>query len=96
MRYLRGTSDTCLYFGTSDLKLKGFVDVDLAGDIDSRKSIIGFVFILGGTAISQGSNLQKVVALSTTKAEYVTKIEVAKEMIQLQTFIKKLGQKCDM
>ena len=33
MRYSRGTSDTCLCFGTNDLKLKGFVDVDLAGEI---------------------------------------------------------------
>ena len=57
MRYLRGTSDTCLCFGTSDLKLKGFVNADLVGDIDSRKSTIGFVFTLGGTAISWGSNL---------------------------------------
>ena len=52
MRYLRGILDTFLYFGTSDLKLKGFVDADLAGDIDSRKNTTGFVFILGGTAIS--------------------------------------------
>ena len=57
IRYLRGTSDTCLCFGTSYLKLKGFVDVDLASDIDSRKSTTGFVFTLGGTAISLGSNL---------------------------------------
>ena len=96
MRYLRGTSDTCLCFGTSDLKLKGFVDADLAGDIDSRKSTTGFVFTLGGTAISWGSNLQKVVALSTTEAEYVAMTEAAKEMIWLQTFMKELGQKCDM
>ena len=39
-------------FGTSDLMLKGFVDTDLAGDIDTRKNTIGFVFTLGGTAIS--------------------------------------------
>ena len=66
MKYLRGTSDTCLCFGTSDLKLKRFVDADLVGDIDSRKSTTGFVFTLGGITISWGSNLQKVVALSTT------------------------------
>ena len=66
MRYLRGTSNTCLCFGTSDLKLEGFVDANLAGDINSRKNTTGFVFTLGGTAISWGSNLQKVVTLSTT------------------------------
>ena len=57
MRYLKGTSYICLCFGTSDLKLKGLVNVDLAGDIDSKKSTIGFVFTLGGIAISWGLNL---------------------------------------
>ena len=52
MRYLRGVSNTCLCFGISDLKLKGFVDANLAGDINSRKSTTDFVFTLGGTTIS--------------------------------------------
>ena len=56
MRYLRGTSNTCLCFGASDLKLEGFVNANLVGDINNRKSTIGFVFTLGGTAISCGSN----------------------------------------
>ena len=71
MRYLRGTSDTSLCFAARDLKLEGFVDADSAGDIDSKKSTIGFVFTLGGIAISWDSNLQKIVALSTTEAKYV-------------------------
>ena len=83
MRYLIGISDTCLCFALRDLKLKGFVDADLVGDIDSRKSTTGFVFILVGTAISWGSNLQKVVALSTIEDEYVATIKVEKEMIWL-------------
>ena len=49
------------------------------------------MFTLGGTAISWGSKLQKVVVLSTTKVEYVAMIERAKDMIWLQTFIKELG-----
>ena len=52
LRYLKGSSDTCLCFTGASLKLQGYVDVDFAGDIDSRKSTTGFVFILGGTAIS--------------------------------------------
>ena len=45
---------------------------------------------------SWGSKLQKVVAFSTTEAEYVVMTKAAKEMIWLQTFMKELGQKCDM
>ena len=57
LRYLKGSSDTCLCFTGASLKLQGYVDADFAGDIDSRKSITGFVFTLGGTAISWALNL---------------------------------------
>ena len=49
---MRGSTDTCLCFTGVILKLQGYVDVDLVGDIDSRKSTTGFVFTLGGAAIS--------------------------------------------
>ncbi|RVW24170.1 Retrovirus-related Pol polyprotein from transposon TNT 1-94 [Vitis vinifera] len=81
LRYLKGSLDTCLCFTGASLKLQGYVDADFAGDIDSRKSTTGFVFTLGGTAISWTSNLQKIVTLSTTEAEYVAATEAGKEMI---------------
>ena len=37
--YLRGTIGSILYFRKSDLGLQGYVDVNLTGDIDGRKSI---------------------------------------------------------
>ena len=52
LRYLKGLSYTSLCFTGASLKLQGYVDADFAGDIDSRKSIIGFDFTLGGTTIS--------------------------------------------
>ena len=51
LRYLKGSSDTYLYFTSASLKLQGYVDADFAGDIDSRKSTTGFVFTLSGTTI---------------------------------------------
>ena len=81
LRYLKGSSNTCLCFTGASLKLQGYVDVDFAGDIYSKKSTTGFVFVLGGTAISWASNLQKIVTLSTIEAEYVTATEAGKEMI---------------
>jgi hypothetical protein len=38
----------------------------MAGDKDSRRSTTGYVFTIGGIAVSWISKLQKVVALSTT------------------------------
>ena len=55
------------------------VDADLAGNIDIRRSTKGYVYTLGGTAVSWGSQLQKIVALSTTEAEYVTITKASKD-----------------
>ena len=76
------------------MKLQGYVDVDFA--IDSRKSTIRFVFTLGGTAISWASNLQKIVTLSTTEAEYVAATKARKETIWLYGFLNELGKKQEM
>ena len=92
MRYLKGSPETCLSFKAGGLKLEGFVDTDLAGDIDSRKSTTGYVYTLGGTAVSWSSTLQNIVALSTTEAEYVTVSESAKEIVWLQSVLKELGK----
>ena len=96
LRYLKGSSDTSFCFTGASLKLQSYVDVGFAGDIDSRKSTIEFVFTLGGTTISQASNLQKIVTLSTTEAEYVTATEAGKEMIWLHGFLDELGKKQEM
>ena len=51
-KYLRGTSSNCLHFGGSTTNLQGYVDSNLAGDVDTRKSTIGYVFSVGGAAMS--------------------------------------------
>ena len=93
LRYLRGSTDTCLCFTGASLKLQGYVNADLAGDIDSRNSTTGFVYTLGGIAISYALNLQKIVALSTIEVEYVAVTKVGKEMIWLHSFLDELGKK---
>uniref|UniRef100_A0A2N9FSS1 Retrovirus-related Pol polyprotein from transposon TNT 1-94 n=1 Tax=Fagus sylvatica TaxID=28930 RepID=A0A2N9FSS1_FAGSY len=93
LRYLKGTLGTSLCFTGVDMKLTGYVDSDLAGDVDTRKSTTSYVYTLGGTAVSWVSRLQKIVALSTTKAEYVAVTEAGKEMVWLQGFLEELGQR---
>jgi hypothetical protein len=65
----------------------------MAGDKDSRRRTIGYVFTIGGTTISWISKLQKVFSLSTTEAKYVVSTEASKEMIWLQRFMEELGKK---
>ena len=52
LRYLRGTYNKCLHFGGSTTNLQGYIDSDLVGDIDTRWSTIGYVFTVGGAAMS--------------------------------------------
>ena len=93
LRYLRGTTSKALCFKGGDTILTGYVDADLAGNVDIRRSTTGYVYTLGGTAVSWGSQLQKIVALSTTEAEYVAVTEASKEMVWLQSFLEELGKK---
>ena len=85
-----------LVFGDSDSFLEddgvvfGYVDSDFAGCLGLRKSLTGYVFTAYGTAISWKANLQKVVALSSTEAEYMTLTEVVKEVLWLLGLIKEL------
>ncbi|KAE8725614.1 Purple acid phosphatase 10 [Hibiscus syriacus] len=76
-----------------DTILTGYVDADLAGNVDIRKSNTWYVYNLVGTAVSWVSQLQKIVALSTTEAEYVVVTEASKEMVWLQSFLEELGKK---
>ena len=45
LQYLRRTGGLALCFKESDLELQGYVDVNMAGDVDGRKSTIGYVYV---------------------------------------------------
>ena len=91
LRYLRGTSRVCLCFGSGEPKLDGYTDSDMAGDVDTRKSISGFLMTFAGGAVSWQSKLQKCVALSTTEAEYIAITEGCKEALWMRNFLEELG-----
>jgi hypothetical protein len=65
----------------------------MVGDKDSRRSTTRYVLTVGGTIVSCILKVKKVVALSTTKVEYVVAIEASKETILLQRFIEELRKK---
>ena len=86
-RYLRGTTNTCLKFGKTDKGLTGYVDLDFAVDLDKRISLTGYVFTIGGCAVSWRATLQPVVVMSTTEAEYMVVAEACKESVWLKIFV---------
>ena len=63
---MRGTTNQALCFGGSNISLQGYVDADIVGDRDNRRSTTGYVFTVGGKAVSWVSKIQSVVALSPT------------------------------
>ena len=81
-------------YTTKLINLVGISDADWGGDIDSRKSTTGNIFLLNTSnnniTISWISKLQKTVALSSAEAEYMALKEAAKESIYLQNIIKEL------
>ena len=91
-RYLKGTSDLGLiYRGDIQCLVTGYSDSDYAGDVDSRRSMTGYVFTLGGSVVSWKATLQPTVSLSTTEAEYMALTEAAKEGIWLKGLVSDLG-----
>ena len=91
-RYLKGTSDLGLiYRGDIQCLVTGYSDSDYAGDVDSRRSMTGYVFTLGVSVVSWKATLQPTVSLSTTEAEYMALTEAAKGGIWLKGLVSDLG-----
>ena len=91
LRYVKGTLDLGLKFERSnDFELVGYSDADWAGDVDTRKSTSGYVFMLGNAVISWASKKQSVVALSTTEAEYIALCSASQETVWVRRLLESL------
>ena len=84
-KYLRGMTNfaICYYGNSEDVGVDGFINFDWAGEINGRRSANGYVFRLFGGSVNWIRRKQFVVALSSTKAEYIPSHE-SKEAVWLQ------------
>jgi len=82
--YLRGASNLS---STPPLSLQGYSDEDWAGDMDTRRSTMGFIVMLNNRAIPWKSHHQPTVTLSTMEAEYMALMEATKELKWIQTLL---------
>ena len=88
--FLRSMKDLWLTFGgRSKPAAEGFCDVDWGGQ-KHHHSISGYSFHMGAGAISWSSKKQHVVVLSSTKAEYIAQMHMAKEVLWLCSFLQEL------
>ncbi|XP_058456542.1 uncharacterized protein LOC131433938 [Malaya genurostris] len=92
VRYLKGTKDWQLRYGDPDGKLVGYSDADWAGDLKTRKSTNGTVFMYAGGAVSWISRLQNFVTLSSMESEYVALSEASQEAVWLLNLLEDFGE----
>ncbi|KAM6579722.1 hypothetical protein CsatA_008998 [Cannabis sativa] len=92
-RYLLGTTKVGLTYNRQKANtiIEGYSDSDYAGDRDNRRSTSAYFFLIGGNCVSWKVQLQPVVALSTTEAEYVATTEAIKEAIWLKGLMRELN-----
>ena len=53
----------------------GYTDLDLVGDLDEQKLMFGYVITFTGDAVAWQSRFYKCMELSTTKDEFIVKME---------------------
>ena len=92
LHYLKGTRDEGILFKRAETlpKLEIFSDTDFANRTDA-KSISGYTCIMDGTCIVWSSKKQGMVALLTTKAEYIALMHATKQMIWIRRLLNEMG-----
>lgn len=83
-RYLKKFSNLGLVYRNEGLI--GYADANWARDND-RKSTGGYLYKLGGAAISWSSKRQNTIALSSCEAEYMATSEAAKEALWMRRLL---------
>ena len=92
LRYLRSTSRLGIKYGPCENQnLVGYSDADYAADKSDRKSTSGFIFSLGGGAVSWASKKQRSVSTSTTEAEYLALSTCSKHAVWIGELLRETG-----
>ena len=94
MRYLAGTRHLGILFKVDRDQerplLETYADADWAADPVSRFSTTGYIVYCNGTPISWHAGLQRIVAQSSTEAEYVALAEASNEVVYLRQLMSTL------
>ena len=91
LRYLKGTiAENLFYHRNSDSSLELFSDADWASSPNDWRSIGGYLIYLGQNLISWSTRKQRVVARSSTEAEYKAVIDATLEFIWIHFLLHKL------
>ncbi|MCO5569448.1 hypothetical protein L7F22_023160 [Adiantum nelumboides] len=95
--YIKHTvNDGLFYAYDGDLHAKGFSDADWARAKEDKRSISGYVFMLGMNTISWSSKKLPTVALSSTEVEYRALALATCEIMWLKKIFKDLNVQVNM
>lgn len=81
LRYLCGTVEYALFISARKENLEAYADADWGGDTTDRKSTSDSLLMLGGTSIPWKSAKQKLVALSTSEAEFISASDTCRHIL---------------
>ncbi|CAH9095242.1 unnamed protein product [Cuscuta europaea] len=92
LRYVKSNpGQGILLRANSELNLQGYCDSDWAACPLSRRSLTGYIVLLGGSPISWKTKKQPTVSRSSAEAEYRSMATVGCELIWLKSLLNSLG-----
>jgi hypothetical protein len=93
LRYIKGTKHYGIMYGNIDEPyplFKTFADSDWATG-EKRRSITGYIVMMGGGPIAWASKQQNVIALSTAEAEYIALSFASRQTLWLRSLSSELS-----
>ena len=102
MKYIKNTNDHCIairklnYDKKLPWKMNCYRDSDWEGDGENRKSITGWIILIGDTPIGWVSLQKQIFSLSSSEAEYVELAEVSKEILFILHLLEFMGVKVEL
>ncbi|KAL5576953.1 hypothetical protein UlMin_018652 [Ulmus minor] len=87
LRYLRYTHSYGLHYTRYPAVLEGYSDANWISDMKDTKSTSGYVFTLGGAAVSWKSSKQTCISRSTMESEFIALDKCGEEAEWLRHFL---------
>lgn len=87
LKYLKGTKDFGLVYTGSPSVVEGYSDASWITNMEDHSSTSGWVFLLGGGAVSWASKKQTCITNSTMESEFVALAAAGKEAEWLRNLI---------
>ena len=92
LRYIHHTTGQgILLKGADKLTLQAFSDSDWASCPDSRRSVTGYILLLGNSPVTWKSKKQRTVSRSSSEAEYRAMASAASEVVWTVNLLEELG-----